>query len=171
VPDSRRPPRFPIAFEEGVAAIAMALLVLITLANVAVRYFTDHSFAWTEEFSVFLLVVMALAGTAAAAARDRHIRVEYFYAGGSGRRQRRLALVSAIVSAGFFLLMAVLLGRFAWDEYRYGETTMAIGVPRWWYSVWLPPLCAAIAWRALQAGVRIARQPGPPASEETVAAP
>ena len=56
----------------------MALVCVITFANVLVRYFTNASFAFTEEFSVFLLVVMTLAGASAAFARNRHIRMEYF---------------------------------------------------------------------------------------------
>ena len=47
--------------EEALAVAAMAVLVAITLLNVMTRYFTDESYAWTEELSVFLMVVMALA--------------------------------------------------------------------------------------------------------------
>lgn len=148
----------PPLFEERIAVAALALLVVLTLANVVVRYFTDESFAWTEELSVFLLVVLALAGAGAAAARDRHIRIEFFYEGGSPRRRRALALLSAASSALFFLLMAALFARYTWDEYRYGETSMGIGVPRWWYSVWLAPLCLLIAWRAWHAGRRFAHR-------------
>lgn len=61
--------------EDWIAVLAMALLCLITMGNVLVRYFSDRSFAWTEEISVFLLVVMTLAGAAAAAARDNHVRI------------------------------------------------------------------------------------------------
>ena len=71
-------PRIPVGIEEFFAALAMALICLITFANVLVRYFTSQSFAWTEEFSVFLLVVLTLAGASAAFARNRHIRMEYF---------------------------------------------------------------------------------------------
>lgn len=151
----------PPPFEERIAVAALALLVVLTLANVIVRYFTDESFAWTEELSVFLLVVLALAGAGAAAARDRHIRIEFFYESGSLGRRRALALLSAGLSALFFLLMALLFARYAWDEYRYGETTMGIGVPRWWYSVWLTPLCLIIAWRAWRAGRRFSRETRP----------
>jgi TRAP-type transport system small permease protein len=59
----------PVALEEGLAVACMVLLVLITLSNVIARYLTDQSLAWTEEISVFLLVVMTFAGAAAAAAR------------------------------------------------------------------------------------------------------
>ena len=44
----------------------MALIALITLANVVVRYLTAYSFAFTEEVSVALLVALALLGSAAA---------------------------------------------------------------------------------------------------------
>lgn len=63
----------------------MALLALITFANVLVRYFTNSSFAWTEEISVFLMIVLALVAGSAAVARDLHIRIEYF-AEGAPRR-------------------------------------------------------------------------------------
>jgi len=57
----------------------MALLALITFANVVVRYLTDQSFAWTEEISCILMLLLAMAGSATALVRDSHIRVEYFF--------------------------------------------------------------------------------------------
>jgi len=53
----------------------MALICLITFANVLVRYFTDESFAFTEEFSIFLMVFMTFVGASAAFVRNTHIRV------------------------------------------------------------------------------------------------
>ena len=35
-----------------------------------------------------------------------------------------------------------------------GETTMGIGVPRWWYTVWLPGLALLVGIRAVAGGVR-----------------
>jgi TRAP-type transport system small permease protein len=149
--------RVPVAFEEGLATACMALLVVITLANVLTRYFTDQSFAWTEEISVFLLVVMTLAGASAAAARDRHIRIELFYDGGSARRRRRARVLAGCVAGLLFVLLAVLFARMVADEVRYAETTMGLGVPRWWYTAAFPLLCAAIALRSFGAAWRAAR--------------
>ena len=134
--------------EDWIGVIVMILLVGITFANVVVRYFTDESFAWTEEFSVFLMIVLALVAGSAAVARDRNIRIEYFFERGSEARQRRLAFLSALAVAVMFLALAVLGARITWDEYTYGETSPGIGVPSWWYSVWLPLLSVAIALRA-----------------------
>lgn len=136
--------------EDWIAVLAMALLCLITMGNVLVRYFSDQSFAWTEEFSVFLLVLMTLAGAAAAAARNNHVRIEYFLEGGSPARQRFLAVSGAFVTTVFFLVLAALTGDMVWDDYRYNETSSGLGVPRWWYTVWVPVMSLVIAWRAGQ---------------------
>jgi len=149
--------RIPVAFEEGVAVACMALLVAITLLNVVTRYLTAQSFAWTEEISVFLMVVMTLAGGAAAAARDRHIRIEVFYDGGSAARRRRLRIVASCVTGLLFSVLALLFARAVADEIRWGETTMGLGVPRWWYTVIVPPLCVVLAARAFGVGWTAAR--------------
>lgn len=152
--------RVPAAFEEGLAVACMVALVLITLLNVVTRYATDQSFAWTEEISVFLMVVMTLAGASAAAARDRHIRIELFYDSGSAARRQRLRIVGGCVTGLLFLGMALLFGRMVADEIRWGETSMGLGVPRWWYSIATPVLCAAIALRAFgRAWTAGAREP------------
>ena len=150
--------RIPLRIEEAIAVGSMAVLVLLTLINVITRYLTDESFAVTEEISIFLMVTMTLAGASAAAARDRHMRIEYFLETGSDARRRRLGLLSAVATCVFFAVMTVLLGSYAWDEFHYGETSMALGVPRWWYSVWLPALSLAICLRALGVALRLRRR-------------
>lgn len=136
--------------EEALGAWLLAALLAITLANVFVRYFTDQSFAWTEEISSFLMLVLAMAGSAVAIARDTHIRVEYFFESGSPARQKRLAHFSAIANALFFLLMGALSAQMAWDEFRFGDTSPAIGIPKWWYSIWLPIFCGILCARSVQ---------------------
>ena len=146
-PESGRPRR---TLEDWVAVLAMGLLCLITMGNVLVRYFSDQSFAWTEEFSVFLLVLMTLAGAAAAAARDNHVRIEFFLERGSAARKRFLAVGGALVTTLFFLVLAALTADMVWDDYRYNETSSGLGVPRWWYTVWVPVMSLVIAFRAGQ---------------------
>src|SRR3990167_10666641 len=80
-----------LRIEDWLTVIVMALLALITFANVLVRYFTDSSFAWTEEISIFLMIVLAMVAGSAAVARDRHIRLEYFAESGSLARRPRPA--------------------------------------------------------------------------------
>ena len=132
----------------------MAALCVITMVNVVVRYLSDESFAWTEEFSVFLLILTTMAGTAAAALRDNHIRIEFFLERGTPARRRRLALFGTAITLVFFLALAVLTGRMAWDDYRYAEISMGLGVPRWWYTAWVPGFSLVISCRSMQVFIK-----------------
>jgi len=151
----------------------MGALALITFANVLVRYFTDASFAWTEEVSVFLMIVLAMVAGSAAVARNRHIRIEFFADSGPLGRQRALAKFGAAMVALLFALIAVLSVRLVWDDIQYGETSPGIGVPQWWYSIWLPIISVAITLRAIglmrRGGVPAADDPALPTSPEVKA--
>ncbi len=54
-------------------------------------------------------------------------------------------------------LVTVLSIRVVWDDFRFEETSPGIGVPQWWYTVWLPVLCALTTARALQLFARLRR--------------
>ncbi len=136
--------------EANIAVVCMVFLVLITLGNVITRYFTDQSFAWTEEISIFLMLVMTFAGAASMATKDQHIRIEFLYEGGSAERRRKLQVFSACTTAVFFFLLAYLFARMLFDEVKYAETTMGLGIPRWWFTAWLPFLSLAIGLRAIR---------------------
>ena len=157
-PEADPETRIPLKIEDWLTVIIMGMLALITFANVLVRYFTDTSFAWTEEFSVFLMILLTMVAGCGAVARDRHIRIEYFSGEGSMARRRRLAQFGAAMVALLFTLMAVLSVRVVWDDYRFEETSPGIGVPQWWYSVWLPIVSTAIALRAVGVFIRYGRQ-------------
>ena len=152
------PVRVQLKIEDWLTVLVMGALALITFANVIARYFTNQSFAWTEEFSVFLMIVLALVGSSAAVARDRHIRIEYFSDSGSMARRRALSRFGAVLVALLFTLVGVLSIRLVWDDYRFGETSPGIGIPQWWYSIWLPIISFGIALRAVGLFIRRGRR-------------
>ena len=143
-----------LCIEDWLTVIIMAALALITFANVLVRYFTNSSFAWTEEISVFLMILLALVAGSAAVARNLHIRIEFFADGGSLARRKALARFGSLMMALLFALIAVLSVRVVWDDYRFEETSPGIGLPQWWYSIWLPVVSALITLRALGLFIR-----------------
>ena len=60
-----------------------------------------------------------------------------------------ILLIGAALVALLFTLIAVLSLRVVWDDFRFEETSPGIGVPQWWYSMWLPVFSALIVARAL----------------------
>ena len=155
--EADEPVKVPLKIEDWLTVLVMGALALITFANVLARYFTSQSFAWTEEFSVFLMIVLALVGSSAAVARDRHIRIEYFSDSGSMARRKKLSRIGAVLVALLFALIAVLSIRLVWDDYRFNETSPGIGIPQWWYSIWLPIISIGIALRAVGLFIRRTR--------------
>jgi TRAP-type C4-dicarboxylate transport system permease small subunit len=137
-----------VTVERFLMAMSMGLLCLLTMANVVVRYFTDISFAFTEEISVALLVVMTLIGASHAFATNHHIAITFFV-------ERLPAFKNAAYrfAAACSLLMFGLLAWYgvsmAWDDYSFEVTSPSLGVPQWWYTVWLPVLSVVIVLRLL----------------------
>lgn len=139
--------KVPLKLEDTVSVVILATLALITFANVIVRYLTSGSFAWTEEISVFLLIVLTMVAGSSAFVRMQHIRIEAFADSGTTQRRRGLAIFSTVVVLLFFMMLTVLSARMALEEYTWGDTSPAIGIPTWWYSIWMPVLSAAISLR------------------------
>ena len=144
------PPPRPFRIEEAIAALAMGLICLISIANVVVRYATDVSFAFTEEYSVFLLVVVTFVGASLAFATNDHIRIGYF-ADRTGVHGRTVCnVISTTASAAMFALIVYYGAELAFDEYIFEETSPGLGYPSWIYTVWLPVLSLAVLFRIAQ---------------------
>ncbi|MEN6483316.1 MAG: TRAP transporter small permease, partial [Syntrophobacteraceae bacterium] len=130
-------------------------LALITFANVLVRYLTDFSFAFTEEFSIFLMVVMTLLGSSSLMAKNGHLNITFFVDRLPVSARRWVRAVAMGLAGLTFLILAVLGTLMAWDEYRYEVTSPGLGIPTWIYTVWLPILSLAIAGRCAGAIARM----------------
>ena len=134
--------------ERVLMAASMGALCVLTMVNVLVRYFTDLSFAFTEEVSVVLMVIMTLVGASHAFGSNHHISILYFV-----ERYPALRNAARRLSAGCSLLMFGLLAwygaRMAWDDFRYEVTTPSLGFPQWCYSIWLPLISVLIVVRLL----------------------
>jgi TRAP-type C4-dicarboxylate transport system permease small subunit len=151
------PARVPLTVEKVLIAAAMAAMALITAANVATRYLTDVSLAITEEYSVVLMVVVALLGTALATACGRHIRIGVLVDGLPPRARRGVEIAGLALTVLMFGVLAWYGASLAWDEYRFEVLSGGLGNPQWWYTGWLPLLSVAVVLRALGRMVRLAR--------------
>jgi TRAP-type C4-dicarboxylate transport system permease small subunit len=149
--------RVPLQVEQVLLAAAMGAMALITAANVVSRYLTDISLAITEEYSVVLMVVVALVGTSLATATGRHIRIGYF-TDLLPPRGRRLAEMAGLALTVLCFGILVWYGwKLAYDEYRFEVLSNGLGNPNWWYTGWLPLLSAVVVLRAIGRLIRLAR--------------
>jgi len=139
----------------------MALVCLITLANVVVRYLTDISFAFTEELSVFLLVFLTFIGSAKAFLDGNQVAVTYFTDRAGRAWRRRWLLFALAMSALMLALLAWFGARMAWDDFDLEVTSPGLGWPQWIYTVWLPLLALLVLARIAQGMAHVWRRREP----------
>lgn len=133
----------------------MAAICLITLGNVVARYFTNISFAFTEEMSVFLLVFLTFIGSAKAFLDGNQIAVGYFIDKLSWPWRRRWLLFSLAMSALMIGLLVWYGARMAWDDYDLDVTSPGLGWPQWIYTASLPLLALLVLGRIAQGFVHV----------------
>ncbi|MCA0317374.1 MAG: TRAP transporter small permease subunit [Proteobacteria bacterium] len=151
------PTRVPLKIEEVLIAAAMAGMALITFGNVVVRYLTSVSFAFTEEYSVVLMVVVTMLGTSLAVAAGRHIRIGYFVDLQRPEIRARFEIGAMALVIVCFGILFVYGARLTWDEYRFEVLSPGLGHPQWLYTGMLPLLALAVVGRALGRIIRFAR--------------
>jgi len=145
---STRKPKFRP--EAWLATLALIAICLISLGNVIVRYATDASFAFTEEFSVFFLVLLTFAGAAVAARHNQHIRIELIE---HHLPQSMLKVVYVLQWLAGMVVLGITTwygAIFALEEYQWESLSPGLGLRNWIYVVWLPLMAAAIMIRLTQ---------------------
>jgi TRAP-type C4-dicarboxylate transport system permease small subunit len=138
-----------LAIEEFAAAASMSALALITFGNVVVRYATDASFAFTEEISIVLMVIITLLGASLTIAKDKQIRVEFFVNKLPLQFRRLIIFLSLIPVVATTVILVLTSSATTYDEYVFQVTSPALSVPEWIYSIWLPLLSLLILIRTL----------------------
>lgn len=139
----------PVKIEEALGAAAMAAICLISFGNVVARYFTNVSFAFTEEFSVFLLAFMTFVGASAAFATNEHIRITFLVDRLSPAWRFVCEMLALLATTAMFALIVYYGARVTYDEWFWRETSPGLGNPVWLYTIWLPVLSIAIILRVL----------------------
>ncbi|WP_336365911.1 TRAP transporter small permease [Marinobacter sp. C2H3] len=145
---SRRPRSFQP--ESWLATLALAAICVISLGNVIVRYATDASFAFTEEFSVFCLVLLTFGGAAVAARHNQHIRIELIEHWLPPALCKAVYVLQWAVGVAVLGVMVWYGSTFAWQEYQWESLSPGLGLPNWIYVIWLPVLSLAILIRLTQ---------------------
>lgn len=143
-----RPPKFRP--EAWLASLSLIAICVFSLGNVIVRYATNASFAFTEEFSVFLLVVLTFAGAAVAARHNQHIRIELIEHYLPTPLRKVLYVLQWLAGVIVFGLTAWYGSKFALEEYQWESLSAGLGLPSWIYVIWLPILAFAIIIRLTQ---------------------
>lgn len=145
----------PIRIEQYLGALLMFTLFVITFLNVITRYVVNISFAFTEEISIVLMIMLTFMGAAVAVAYDRNLRVTYLVDKVSPKHRRwvnSLALIAVIVTFGIIARYGAVV---TYEEWLFDTRSNALDVPQWIYSIWIPVLSVVLMLRAVGGLIRI----------------
>ena len=148
-------PLVPHSVEDAVAASAMILLVMITLANVIARYVISFSFAFTEEYSSVILFILVFVMASSSIVRNSHIKMTFFTDMMSPRYQKITEVIGSIAMIVCFVILIYYGSIMTIDAYRFEETSPGLGNPTWIYLIWVPFLSLIAVFRAFGLLVRI----------------
>lgn len=119
-------------FEAVLMVFFFALMILLVMVQVILRFLFENGFSWGEEVARILFVWMAFSSFGYLTRNGRHVRV-WFFTGKLPESAQKVVLVLCDV---LFLLFSVVGLRSSWslcmDAIRFGDELTAIP---WNYSV------------------------------------
>jgi TRAP-type C4-dicarboxylate transport system permease small subunit len=124
---------------------AVGIMMVIVVADVALRTFASSSLLIADEMGGYLLVLLCCFAYAEALKADRHVRVDLVYNLLSARTQRRLDVfftVLGIAAIAVVLYTSILM---AYRSYARGVTVPGILLT----PIWVPQLAQVIGLASL----------------------
>lgn len=118
------------------AALALLVLVVMTISAVFMRYFMGQPIQWTEEMSGLLMIWVVMLG-GVVAERDRaHLTIPFMVDMLPAKIKRIIATVTALSSVGLLLYMALLGYRLA--EMTQFKLTQILKISWFWIDLAVP---------------------------------
>jgi TRAP-type C4-dicarboxylate transport system permease small subunit len=132
-------------------AVAVAMLALLTMADVTGRYVFVQPIPGTYEVTQLMLVAIVFTGIAAVQAAHAHIRVEILL---NRIRRRRFRVALELLALACGVAAFTLIGWQGWLDFlrawcTHDYTMGLIEFPTWPVKVWIPLGSAVICFRLL----------------------
>jgi len=115
--------------EEVILSEAMLVIAALTVLNVVSRSVFDHSLAFAEELSQFLIVAVVFLGLSYGAARGRHIRMTAIYDAFGQRTRKALTLIISATTSALMFFLAYHALQYVQIMARLGSVSPVLQVP------------------------------------------
>ncbi len=120
------------------AALALAGVMLVTIADIAIKNIAGRPIASTFEWVEIGLAAMVFLGFPRVFRNDGNVVVDVIDLIASKRTVGVLTTIGAVATLGFLLLIGYAMIEPATDTVRYPEAKPESGVPLYW--IWIPVL-------------------------------
>ena len=136
--------------EEGVIALLLATMTLITFAQVVARYVFNYSFTWALELVTWLFAWLILLGMAYGVRVGAHIGVDVLVKALGPRPARVIGILAAAICLGYSVIFLVGGYQYVAKIHKIGILAQDLPVPQWVPRLALPVGFGLLALRFAQ---------------------
>ncbi len=151
-----------IRFERLLETLGTANLLLMTVivcVDVIGRDLFDRPLPWGTELLEVVLAAMIFALYPVISLRETHITVDLIAVRPAVRRAQRM--LSALIGAALYMLIAACTGRQAVRSAEYGDASPLLGIPTAFVLIWMTVMAVVTAICFLISGAHAWRQVEP----------
>lgn len=112
-----------------IAGVILFLMMMLTAADVTLRYFFDMPVAGAYELTQFAMVIFAAGGLSYCAMVDGHVSVDLFFKGLPDRTQAVITCLTKFISLIIVLLMSWRAFQQMIVVYGFGEKSQVLSLP------------------------------------------
>ena len=130
--------KFLNSFEDGICAIILFIMLILTFINVIARYVLLASMPFVEELTCDGLMVLSILGAATASKRGAHLGLSVITDILPQTAQSVIALICDILNAAFCVVIVYLGYLMVQNQINSNVLSMGMSWPVWLYGIWLP---------------------------------
>ena len=143
--------------EELLLVILLAYMSCCMMLQIFMRHVMHSSLSWSEESIRYAFIWMIFLGFGLAVKEDRHISITFFKGMLNSKVQFILTLFSNIVFGIYSCLMFVFGVNVVMDFIESGQTSPALGIPKYLVFLAAPIGFALVIIRLVQVTVKLLR--------------
>lgn len=143
--------------EEGLMALFLAVMTVLTAVQVLLRYVFNTGLIWSLEATTYTFAWLVLLGMAYGVRTRSHIAVDLLMSRLQGRTLRVATLLALLVCVAYALLMLYGGSVLVWRLVELGNEARDLPIKRWLLTSMIPIGFALLALRFLQLGWLFAR--------------
>lgn len=136
--------------EEYLSAACLAVMTLLTFANIVARYVFAASFSFSEEITTYLFVLLSLMGAAIAAKRGAHLGFTLISDMVAPSVRRAMKVVGYLFATAFCALLCYYGLLMAASQYSRRQITAGMQWPEWIFGAFVPFGALFVTIRFLQ---------------------
>ena len=124
--------------EEFVCILALAVMTVLTFANVVTRYVFNFSMNFAEEISTYSFVLLSLFGASIALKRGAHLGFTLLSDHVPPVVARIFEVISALAGIIFSFVIFYFGIRMTVTQYQRGQLSLGVQIPEWIYGSFVP---------------------------------